>query len=283
MTARRSNVTAWCGSALREALVREGLDTVDGAFTYRGGLDMTVPNLGHRERMRLEVCCGDGSRRVLFMKRYGREPLWWRIRRWLTYGPHKSPAGVEIENIRTVHDLALPTIPEALGGEEFDLWGARRSYIVMAAVEGEALEQCAETFLLRHAAHPEVLELFTARLADLVRRFHEGGFVHRDMYSSHVFLCVKEGGFELSLIDLARVFRPRWRKRRWRVKDVAGLKYSMPPRWIDAYWDCFLRAYLGDAGEPEVRRWKRRIDRKVAYMRWRIGRKRRRRSAEVSL
>ena len=52
-------------------------------------------------------------------------------------------------------------------------------------------------------------------LGALVRRMHELGFWHRDLYLCHVFAAREGGGWRLTLIDLARVgrkARPRWRR-----------------------------------------------------------------------
>jgi tRNA A-37 threonylcarbamoyl transferase component Bud32 len=59
-------------------------------------------------------------------------------------------------------------------------------------------------------------------VADLARRLHACGLVHRDLYLNHLF--VAKGGDEITLIDLARVQRTR--KRRRRVKDLAALVMS---------------------------------------------------------
>ena len=73
--------------------------------------------------------------------------------------------------------------------------------------------------------------------------------MHRDLYLSHVFIRPSTGPCEsvkgrpglagthaggdgphdeFRLIDLQRVFRPSWRRRRWVVKDLAALHYSTP-------------------------------------------------------
>jgi len=269
-----------CGEALLAAIRREGLDSVEWAFSCPVTEDMTKPHLGHRGRARLHLQSDDGQRHVLFLKRYEREPFSWRLRRWWTYGRRRSPGGVELDNIVAANAIGLPTIREALCGEQFDRWGVRRSYILMTAVPGEALEQCAEGFLAAHADCPDVIAEFTRRLAALVRDLHVAGFVHRDLYSSHVFLADSGEGFELHLIDLARMFLPRRRRFRWRVKDLAQLRHSMPPQWVEAHWEAFLRAYLGDPGPRRLRRWRRAVERKVAYMRWRLDRRARRKAAD---
>lgn len=68
------------------------------------------------------------------------------------------------------------------------------------------------------------------------------------------------------LIDLARVFKPRWLRQRWIVKDLAALHYSCPAglvtrtdrlRWLKLYRRV---RRLG----PAERRLIRRIETKVA-------------------
>ena len=77
----------------------------------------------------------------------------------------------------------------------------------------------------------------------MIGELHRAGMAHRDFYTSHVFCHELEGGFDLYLIDLARVFRPRWRQWRWWAKDLAQLKSSLPAAWSEAYWPTILAAY----------------------------------------
>ena len=105
------------------------------------------------------------------------------------------------------------------------------------------------------------------------------------MYTAHVFLDESAGEVTLRLLALARMFRPRLRRFRWRVKDLAQLKYSMPEPWVRQEWEAFLDAYFGLALGPgsgpglgsglcpgRCRRWvrglyRRAIDRKTASIR----------------
>jgi tRNA A-37 threonylcarbamoyl transferase component Bud32 len=59
-------------------------------------------------------------------------------------------------------------------------------------------------------------------VADLARRLHACGLVHRDLYLCHLF--VEPGGCEITLLDLARLSRST--SRRLRVKDLAALYAS---------------------------------------------------------
>ena len=260
---------------LLDVIRHNGLDSVEGAFSFPRAADLTRPGLGHRRYFRLELEGRDGRLHVMYMKRYGREPFTWRLRRLITYGWGKSPAGVEMANVRAAKEANLPAIQYAYYNHESDLFGARRSYIILSPVPGVALEHCGQSFLDRHWDHPEVLEGFTDRLAELVASLHRGGYVHRDLYTSHIYLDESEGDIKLWLIDLARMFRPRCCLFRWRVKDLSQLRYSMPPGWTAKYWQRFLAGYLLGVGAAKTRPYARAVERKERRIRRRLEAKRR--------
>ena len=249
-----------CDEALLAALRAEGLDTVEGAFAYEAGADLVKHGLKGRRRTRLEVTDAAGNRHELYMKRYADEPCSVRWKRCWAHRRPCSAADVEFSNIRAARAAGVPTMQEVLFGEQ-----GRRSYVIVSAVPGDPLERCGEQFLAT-IEQDHGIPHFTTRLADLVATLHEAGYVHRDLYASHVFLDKRGGDFELFLIDLARMFRPLCRRFRWRVKDLAQLKYSMPTLWTVAHWDDFLAKYLGGAAAA-MPRYARAIDRKVAVIR----------------
>lgn len=98
----------------------------------------------------------------------------------------------------------------------------------------------------------------------VLRRLHDAGWVFRDMYWNHVFTDLgADRGSEgegsvpsgsdadanhLWLIDVERAFRPAFRRRRWIVKDLAGLLSSAPADCSSTDALRFLRAYLGGLG-----------------------------------
>lgn len=253
--------------ALAAALRAAGLDTVDGAFAFESGLDLDKPNLAARRRTRLTLTDGDGVEHELYLKRYGPQGLRRRLERFWTYGPGLSAAAVEFDNILAARNASVPTMKALVCGQEPSCCRDGRSYLVVAAVRGDALERCVEEFLARTGDGGA--EELTGKLAELVRLLHCAGYVHRDLYASHVFLDEAGGGVSLQLIDLARMFRPAWRRRRWLVKDLAQLKYSMPLRWVERWWGAFLLDYAAGraAGLSAA------IDRKVELMRSRARRK----------
>lgn len=82
-------------------------------------------------------------------------------------------------------------------------------------------------------------------IAQLVGRFHAAGFVHRDLYLSHILYDPDAAaGEELHLIDLQRVFKPSYFRLRWIIKDLAALNFSSQSplitrtdrlRWLKKY------------------------------------------------
>ena len=105
-----------------------------------------------------------------------------------------------------------------------------------------------------------------------MRRLHESGFVHRDLYLSHIFFeQSREGCVQLALIDLQRVLTPNLRRQRWFVKDLAALDYSTPPtaasrsdrlRWFLRYRETGRLAEADRAFVRAVVRKSRRIARR---------------------
>ncbi len=252
------------------ALRAERLDSVEGVFAYTAGEDLVKPDLGNRSRTRLFLTDRTGKRHELYLKRYGPEKLRERLRRWWTYGSRRSPAAIEMDNIETLHAAALTNMQAVICGEQRGILGFKRSYVLVTAAAGLKLEECICELLDRNAENPDALQELTVALGRLLRNLHATECVHRDLYTAHIFLEESGEGIALSLIDLGRVFAPKWRHRRWRIKDLAQLKYSMPRRrWTEKCWNLFMRTYLGDCDDKVLRRWNRAISRKVALMRFR--------------
>jgi len=255
-----------------------GLNTVQGAFACDEGEDLHKPGLGIRRRTRLSLTGEGGACWQAYLKRYGAEPPARQLLRRLT-GGYSCPAHAELSAVRAVRQAGVPTMEAMACGFDGNLLGATRGYILVSAVPGESLERCGQAFLEYHAGSPERVEQLTTALAALVRRLHAAGLVHRDLYASHVFLHEEGESIRLHLIDLARVFRPRLRRFRWRVKDLAQLHYSMPPKWVRDHWQAFLERYLPEATAGERGRWRAAIERKSERIRRRDERKARRASA----
>ena len=80
---------------------------------------------------------------------------------------------------------------------------------------------------------PRLKRALIERVAQIARALHTNGMVHRDLYLCH-FLLDTAGDIQtpasppprLYLIDLHRAEQHRRMKRRWHIKDVAGLYFS---------------------------------------------------------
>lgn len=270
-------MTFSCDKPLMDAIIAAGLDTVEGAFAYSAGQRLDKPGLGSRTRIRLTLTDSAGAAHRLYLKRYGPVGAIRRLGRLFARGRRAGRAMTEYENILAARRAGVPTMQAVGFGEQRDALGELRGYIIVTAVDGDAMSRRGCEFFDRHADQPQVAEAFTGKLLGLVCSLHRAGMAHRDLYAAHVFLHEHDGTFDLSLIDLARVFCPRLRPRRWLVKDLAALKYSMPPQWLRQCWDDFLRRWLERVGSmgKDIGRWHRAIDRRVAAMR-RHDRKRKR-------
>lgn len=259
---------------LREA----GLDSLDSLFRGDLGQRLHKPGLSPwRERIRIDIEPPEGPR-TFFLKRFLNPPK----EAWRTVAvPRRGMASLAaVEWNRTIQLRAegVPCAEPVAFGEE--LAGSRelRSALLLAAVPGDALERLVGEWGAED--RPLVRALLEAT-ADLVGRFHALGYVHRDLYLSHIFFDA-DARLEsaLSLIDLQRVMKPpRWRRRRWVVKDLASLDYSTPASLVSRGQRLrWLKRYLRVSklkGSP------RRLARQVARKTLRIVRHDRRRGGNT--
>lgn len=214
-----------------------GLDSLEGALAYTGTVARAA---GKRCTYRIPV---GGS--AWYLKIYRGLSLGERLR------GRRSPARREWDNIETLDRAGFEVPARVAVGEGGAAVGAPvRSFLLTRAVDGDPLHQ----FLRRRdAAQGQALHA----LAGLVRRFHDSGFFHRDLYCGHVLRGL-DG--RLWLIDLARVGRGAPPRRRWLVKDLAALESSAPSAVSRSARLRFLLRYLGKArGDAEARRWVRAI------------------------
>lgn len=234
-------------------LQRHHLDTLDALFGAQGQR-LDKPGLSSwRERLRLSLDDAD-SRRVLYLKRFRKPPgaVQREVRR--SGCRASSLAGLEWNWIARLERDGIPCLEPVAMGEDVEASREQRSAILTAAVPGASLETW-----MNQWGEPEraTIRRLTAPLAGLIARLHRRGYVHRDLYLSHVFYDPSQpDDRSLHLIDLQRVMRPSRRWRRWIVKDLAALNFSAPERLVSASdrvrW---LRSYLGIAKlDPAARR-----------------------------
>jgi len=129
----------------------------------------------------------------------------------------------------------------------------RAQLIVTAAVPGRSLDAWAVD-----AAHEgwldEVFAYACQVVAPLARQLHGNGLIHRDFNCAHLFVVDPREMTRPAVIDVERVFRPRWRRRRWHVKDLASLLASSPVAVPTRVQLRFLKSYAPDLSGAQLRR-----------------------------
>lgn len=248
-------------------LARHGLTDFEAFFRLDSGTRLDKAGLEPwRQRWRIVLADQDGPPRTLYLKRFSHPPLRRQWERWCEGNTGLSTAGVEWTNARLLAEAGVPAVEAVAFGQEMAGPWERRSFVLTREVAGESLERWLPTHLPpveRKIDLPGRRQLL-ARLASLTAGLHRAGFVHRDLYLAHIFIAA-DG---LRLIDLQRVFRPHWRRRRWVVKDLAALHYSTPAdrvgRWERLRFLCrYVRAC---SAFGSARTLAQLVDRKVRRM-----------------
>ncbi|MGE0712301.1 MAG: lipopolysaccharide kinase InaA family protein [Planctomycetota bacterium] len=233
----RSEARAWLAAA--------GLDSVAGAFARAGETRGPTKSL---LRVPGDESLGGGT---VYVKRYDFNRFTVPLRGALKLNPPVLSGPRELENLLALAAAGL-RVPLPLAAGDEDSGARRRSFVALAPLAGAPLAE------LPAPADPAARRRLLADLAALLRALHGAGFWHRDLYACNVFVAP---GLPLGLLDCERVGRraglPR---RRWRLKDLAALDYSLP--WPSERERLrALRRYLG--GEGPLRAWARAVRRKA--------------------
>lgn len=254
-----------------------GLLRGDAADSLPGRWEaLSKPGLGGRERWRWTLPDG----RVAYLKRYRHTPLRTQLDRMLRQSPRHSRAWWEFQQAAQLAEAQVG-VPAPLACIE-RMSGLREaeSLLLMAAVAGEAFDRA----WLRAVAEGSPLTRgplrhdVCVRLARFVSALHNSGLCHRDLYLCHVFIDFDPRDSappRFAVIDLGRTMRPKLRRMRWLLKDLAALDTSA--RQIGATRGDrlrFLTAYLGlQRRSPRLRWYARRIVRRSNQVLARITRK----------
>jgi heptose I phosphotransferase len=240
----------------RDRLARAGLTDLtlllgDGAPAHlRGRWEaLTKPGLAGRERWRWELDGPDGG--VLYLKRYVRVPPGVQLDRLRRQTALHSRAWWEFRQSAALAAQDVPTPCAVALAEEMRGPLERRSAVLLQSAPGDAFDRVWTLVAAQRApiAHRAARHELTRQLARLIAAFHATGLCHRDLYLCHVFVDLDPQArrpARFTLIDLARTHRPRLRRRRWILKDLAQLDSSA--RLIGATRTDrlrFLLTYLG--------------------------------------
>jgi UDP-glucose:(heptosyl)LPS alpha-1,3-glucosyltransferase len=230
-------------------LEHHGLQSFETLMGYAEGVPVKDRGGKRVFQIRLE---SEGRPVMLFLKRH-RLPLsgWQRALRWIGKTPCTEGAK-EWAHILAFHDRRLPTVePIAVGGR---VTGAvQESFLLTRGLqEYESLERIAP----KRFSPPLTAELVREKrrlihaIGVLTRQMHWSGFYHRDYYWAHLMMRRESPSpaQELRLIDLQRVIRFPWLRRRWQIKDLASINYSVRELGLTrADRVRFLRAYDASA------------------------------------
>lgn len=257
----------WVNPRYGPVLERAGWNQARRLLDPTVGADMSKPGLTPwRRRARIALTDDAGHEIVFFLKQYVTPPPPAR-RAALRLCPDAGTlAGAEwcwmqrlaADGVGCAEPAALAERPA--GGVE------RASALLIAATPGISLEQWFARRTEGGDADRRAVRRAIPGLAALIARFHDGGYVHRDLYACHIFIDETAAPPVFRLIDLARVFKPRWLRQRWIVKDLAALHYSCPASRLTRT-DClrWLKRYRGVRRlGPAERRLIRSIERKTA-------------------
>ena len=228
----------------RAGLAEVGLSNIESVFSFSGGVNLSKANLSrHRSRLQFEI---PPSQVTVFLKRYDRPSIMIQIRNWLCHMKRASLARFEAESAKTLARAGIDAAKVIAFGEQWGRFFEKRSFMITEGISNaESLERrlpaCFIGPMTREKLKPQ--REFVRQLALYVKKFHETGLRHRDLYFCHIFYF-DDGRFYL--IDLARVFRPVLLAERFRVKDIAQMYYSAPGRHFSKTDRLrFYRAYSG--------------------------------------
>lgn len=230
--------------AYKTGFERLGLTSIEAVFVFGAGKNLTKKNLAsYRSRIEFKI---ESPAATVFLKRYDHPPIMTQLKNWLSAKKRVSCALAEVEAAQKLAAMGINTPRMIAWGQ---VWGGlfeRRSFAAIEEIrEGQSLERSLPGFFngLATVENLVLRRQFIKQLALFIKKFHETGCRHRDLYLCHIFR-VPDGRFYL--IDLARVFKPALFSEIYRVKDVVQLHYSAPAGYFSKTDRLrFLRAYLG--------------------------------------
>lgn len=232
----------WIDERYQALFERDGLRSLGDLFGVREAKRFDKIGLANwRERIAIDLTGDDGSTHRFYVKRFLNPPAKEQRRRRFAGHGKRSTAGVERYWIDTLRADGVSVPKIAAFGEEMAASNERRSVLVLAEVRGQSLEKWAENRVDRAPRR------LVNELATFVSRFHERGYIHRDLYLCHIFL---DGDAEtperLTMIDLQRIMQNPMRRKRWIARELAQLAYSTPESVAGPRQRLrFLKRYLG--------------------------------------
>lgn len=253
----------------KAAFEKLGLNCIDAVFSFDEAVNLSKQNLAaFRSRLRFELDWPAGQAVTVFLKRYDRPPLTVQLVNWLNHRKIRSCAALDFEPSSELNAAGINTPQVLLYGEQRAMIFEKRSFVITQKIaDADSLERRLPKCFTAPATAEKIKlkKNFITELAGFVRKFHQTGYRHRDLYFSHIF-CNNSGDFYL--IDLARAFKPLLFTERFRIKDIAQVHYSAPAEHFSG--TDRLRFYLHYSGHgkltPKDKTFIRRVIRKAGKM-----------------
>jgi hypothetical protein len=225
-----------------------GLTTIDSVFSFKAAENLSKDNLaGHRSRLRFEISSPPVT---VFLKRYERPPVASQLGNWLRHNKRTSFGRLEFELAKTLASAGVSTPKTIAYGEQWGSFFEKRSFIITKKLPiAESLERKLPEYFEEPATagNLKLRRDFVRHLAAFIKKFHETGHCHRDLYFSHIF---HSSDNQFYLIDLARVFKPNILYEHFLLKDITQIYYSAPGKYFSR--TDRLRFYLTLTGQDKL-------------------------------
>lgn len=248
----------------RQRLAAARLDTVARVLACRGQHLAAWSRTS--DAVRVDLPDGGGA---IFVKRYHYPTFkhrWRGVFRGTFFGVNRARS--EFRNLRRMRQLGIHAVRPIACGERRTLHFVRSCFLITEAVpDAMSLATFVQTFHNRpmarsriHARH-EVLR----SLAGEIRRMHEAGFVHQDLFWRNVLVRPLSGErFEFYFLDASlgrRIRVPAWRREKI-VHDLAALSVLAPDFCTRSDQLRFILTYLGaDTLTADDRAWLTEVQR----------------------
>jgi len=257
-------------SYYQEYFIDNGLDSFENIMNLPEG-EVFKANK-HRSVVKFSLHQTD-----FFCKRHFKPETKDKWRDLLSFHWPLSDGKQELENIRAISSLGIPTMKPIGWGEENGIGFLRQSFILTESLgDLERLEDYIPNKFIGKLTKEKIKEKhqLIQKVAHLVLKVHAAKMCHRDLYCGHILVKNEQGPLAtLFLIDLQRVRQYRHLRRRWRTKDLAALNYTADPQAISK--TDRLRFFLTYQGLPvnppsqlnsSLKKWIRQILRRTTQM-----------------
>ena len=235
-------------------IVRFGELAVDAEALARFADDQDSEGRLARKAGRAAGTAEIGAVGPVFVKMHRHAPWWTRVLHRLDENRFPSPALREWQNLLWACRNGVPTarplwlcevmgpglrLRGTLGLQDLSNWLPLHLAIPKAQAE------------LSRSALLTWKRALTQELARLAARLHRAGRFHKDLYLCHFLVLRADFGRNelrgrVRLVDWHRVACPRWRSKRWQIKDLAQLAFSSDLEGVTArdrvrFFACYSR------------------------------------------